>query len=127
MEKQTQRHICRDNEKEDLSEGFRRDHIGFLQPKKLLKITGLKVKLKERIFPERKQQAGRYLFAKGFDFNSLFQLDLDFSVRKIHRFLCTENPTIEFKSFLNVFGKKCFSEKRTGGFAFQPHQRLCQH
>lgn len=60
----------RHNEKEDFFQGFRRDHIGFLQLKKLLKVTGLKVKMKERIFPKRKQQAGRDLFAKSFDCHS---------------------------------------------------------
>lgn len=55
---------CRDNENVGFSEGFRRDHISFLQPKKLLKVTGMKVKLMERIFSERKQQAGREFFAK---------------------------------------------------------------
>lgn len=55
---------CRDNENVGFSEGFRTDHIGFLQPKKLLKVTGLKVKLKEIFFSERKQQTGREFFAK---------------------------------------------------------------
>lgn len=64
MEKQTQRHVAETMKRKTFLRDSEKTWLFTRQ-----KATELKVKLKERVFPEMKQQVGRDLFAKFFDFN----------------------------------------------------------